>query len=326
MKETLEELLVEELRDLYDAEKQLVRALPKMAKAASAPELQQAFQTHLEVTKGQVQRIEQVFELLGQKAKSKPCKAMKGLVEEGQEIMQEDFDESMMDSALIGAAQKVEHYEIAGYGTARTLAQALGRKDAAQLLQETLDEEGATDKQLTAIAKGLLKEAVRAASRASMDIGGEEESGSRRGRSSNGGRSQSSGRQPSGRSSGSKAKSQSARLAGAPGTAGRAASRSKSGEGGGKSSGGSITTTDHEEIQRWAEERGGKPACVRGTGRKGDTGMIRIDFPGYSGGDSLQEIEWDEFFEKFDANNLALVYQEKTAGGQKSNFNKLVKR
>lgn len=316
MKETLEELLVEELRDLYDAEKQLVRALPKMAKAASSPELKEAFQTHLEVTKGQVQRIEQVFELLGQKARSKPCKAMKGLVEEGQEIMQEDFEESMMDSALIGAAQKVEHYEIAGYGTVRTLAQALGRKDAAQLLQETLDEEGATDKQLTGIAKTLLKEAMRAGSR-SADM--EEEASSGRGRSRSA-RGQSSGK------AGGKSNGQSARVAGARGTAGKSNRSSRSSNGGGKASAGSNTTTDHEEIRRWAEERGGKPACVKGTGSKSDTGMIRIDFPGYSGGDSLQEIEWDEFFEKFDENGLALVYQEQTAGGQKSNFNKLVKR
>ncbi len=158
---TLEDTFVDEIRDLYDAEKQLVRALPKMAKAANSAELVAAFKEHLEQTKGQVQRLEQVFELLGQKARSKPCKAMKGLVEEGQEIIAQDASENLMDLALIGAAQKVEHYEIAGYGTLRTFAQAMGNKQAAQLLDQTLKEEEATDKKLTQIAKGLYKAAQR---------------------------------------------------------------------------------------------------------------------------------------------------------------------
>jgi ferritin-like metal-binding protein YciE len=159
---TLQDALVEQLRDLYDAEKQLVRALPKMAKGCNSAELKTAFQEHLEVTKGQVQRLEQVFELLGQKARSKPCKAMKGLVEEGAEIMQEDMQEQLLDLTLIGGAQKVEHYEIAGYGTLRTFAQAIGNKEVAQLLDQTLKEEEAADKKLTQIAKSLYKEAQRA--------------------------------------------------------------------------------------------------------------------------------------------------------------------
>jgi len=159
--QTLEDSFVDEIRDLYDAEKQLVRALPKMAKAASSEELVTAFKEHLEQTKGQVQRLEQVFEMLGQKARSKPCKAMKGLVEEGQEIMEQDASENLLDLALIGAAQKVEHYEIAGYGTLRTFAQAMGNKEAAQLLDQTLKEEEATDKKLTQIAKSLYKAAQR---------------------------------------------------------------------------------------------------------------------------------------------------------------------
>ncbi len=160
--QTLEDALVEQLRDLYDAEKQLVRALPKMAKGSTSEELKAAFQEHLEVTKGQVQRLEQVFEMLGQKARSKACKAMKGLVEEGAEIMQEDMQEQLLDLTLIGAAQKVEHYEIAGYGTLRTFAQAMGNKDVAQLLDQTLKEEEAADKKLTQIAKTLYREAQRA--------------------------------------------------------------------------------------------------------------------------------------------------------------------
>lgn len=159
--QTMEQIFVEEIRDLYDAEKQLTRALPKMAKASNSQELKAAFTEHLEVTKGQIARLEQVFEMLEQKARSKPCKAMKGLIEEGQEQMETNADAPIKDLALIGAAQKVEHYEIAGYGTVRTMAQQMGRKDVAQLLEETLREEEATDKKLTQVAKGVYKEAQR---------------------------------------------------------------------------------------------------------------------------------------------------------------------
>lgn len=150
---SLEDVLVDELKDLLDAEKQLTRALPKMAKSANAPELKEAFQEHLEVTKGQVERLEQVFDQLGKPARGKPCQAMKGLVTEGQERMSEGLPEELLDVALIAAAQKVEHYEMAGYGTVRTLAQTLGHRDAAQLLEQTLREEEEADKKLTSIAK-----------------------------------------------------------------------------------------------------------------------------------------------------------------------------
>src|SRR5229473_7417062 len=129
------------MKDLYDAEKQLVKALPKMAKAASNEELKEAFESHLEETKGHVERLEQAFQLLEQKAKSKPCEAMKGLISEGQQTMQEDFSEPLLDSAIICAAQKVEHYEIAGYGTLKSWADTLGLDDVAGLLDETLEEE-----------------------------------------------------------------------------------------------------------------------------------------------------------------------------------------
>ncbi len=158
---TLDELLVDELRDLLDAEKQLVKALPKMARAASFAELKTAFQEHLEQTKGHVSRLEQVFENLGQKARSKPCKAMQGLIAEGQETMQEEGSEPVIDLALIGAAQRVEHYEIAAYGTARAIAKSLGNQQAVELLQATLNEEEQTDKKLTQLAKGLYKDAIR---------------------------------------------------------------------------------------------------------------------------------------------------------------------
>jgi ferritin-like metal-binding protein YciE len=162
--QTLEDAFVEEIRDLYDAEKQLVRALPKMAKAAHSEELRDAFREHLEVTRNQVQRLERIFEMLDQKARSKPCKGMRGLIEEGQEVIEENSgaEEHIADLDLIAAAQKVEHYEISGYGTARTFAQAIGQKEAAQLLDETAKEEGETDKKLTQLAKTLYKEAYKA--------------------------------------------------------------------------------------------------------------------------------------------------------------------
>lgn len=157
------DLLVEELKDLYSAENQLVKALPKMAKAATSEELQQAFETHLQETEVHVQRLERVGKKLGETMKGKKCKAMQGLVDEGKEVMEEDAEAVLLDLALIGAAQKVEHYEIAGYGTARTLAQISGEDDVAKLLQETLDEEGETDKKLTEIAMELNLEAVATA-------------------------------------------------------------------------------------------------------------------------------------------------------------------
>lgn len=157
---SLHDLLVEELRDLYSAENQLVKALPKLAKTAFSPDLSTAFQNHLKETQGQVLRLEKVFQHLEAKPRGKKCKAMEGLIEEGKEIMQEDMDESLMDAALIGAAQKVEHYEIAGYGTARTFAEILGYDNVVTLLQETLDEEAAADKLLTDIAENANYEAA----------------------------------------------------------------------------------------------------------------------------------------------------------------------
>jgi ferritin-like metal-binding protein YciE len=154
---TLNELFVEELRDLYDAEKQLTRALPKMAKAAASDKLRAAFQEHLQQTEGHVERLEQIFEALGEKATGKKCAAMAGLVKEGEEIAS-DTEEQVRDAGLIAAAQKVEHYEIAGYGTARTHAELLGQDDAVQLLEETLNEEKETDAKLTELAESSANE------------------------------------------------------------------------------------------------------------------------------------------------------------------------
>ena len=160
---TPRDLLVHELKDLYSAETQLLKALPRMAKAATSDELREAFENHLQQTENQVERLEKIGKQLGETMKGKKCKAMEGLVAEAKEVMEEDADDTIMDLALIGAAQKVEHYEIAGYGTARTLAELVGEDDVAEILQETLDEEGATDKLLTEIAMELNVEAIGAA-------------------------------------------------------------------------------------------------------------------------------------------------------------------
>ena len=150
---TLEDLFVDLLKDLHSAEKQLVKALPKMVKAAEASDLQKAFQDHLKQTEGHVERLDQIFSDLEASPRGKKCVGMEGLIEEGNEIMQENAEPEVMDAGLIAAAQKVEHYEIAGYGTARTWAQQLGYDRAARLLQDTLDEEGEANKKLTAIAE-----------------------------------------------------------------------------------------------------------------------------------------------------------------------------
>jgi len=160
---TLQDLFVEQLQDLHDAENQILKALPKMAKAASAPELRQAFEEHLEQSRAHVERLDQVFNQLGAKSKGKPCKAMQGLITEGEELIKEKADPAVRDAGLIAAAQRVEHYEMAAYGCARTYARQLGQNQAAGLLQLTLDEEGATDKKLTYLAETLINlEAERA--------------------------------------------------------------------------------------------------------------------------------------------------------------------
>jgi ferritin-like metal-binding protein YciE len=153
--QALKELYIDELKDIYNAENQLVKALPKMAKAASSDELRTGFEQHLEQTRGHVQRLEQIFKALGEKPSGKKCKGMEGLVAEGQEMMDEDFEDDLMDAALISAAQRVEHYEIAAYGTVRTYAELLGEENAATLLEQTLQEEKETDQKLTDLASDI---------------------------------------------------------------------------------------------------------------------------------------------------------------------------
>jgi ferritin-like metal-binding protein YciE len=151
---TLHDAFLDELRDLYDAEKQLTKALPKMAKAANSPDLRSAFEEHLEETKGHVERLEEVFESLDEKAKGKHCDGIAGIIEEGKTVMDEDMNDATMDARLIAAGQRVEHYEMAAYGTVVAWARDMGHSDAERLLQETLDEEKAADEKLTSLAEG----------------------------------------------------------------------------------------------------------------------------------------------------------------------------
>lgn len=270
--ETTSELLLNEVRDLYDAEKQLLRALPRLAKKVQSQELATAMRDHVEQTRTQIGRLEEIFGMLGQKAKSHPCKGMKGLVEEAQELAEEKRS-GTLDCALAGAGRKVEHYEMAGYLSAQEIARGLGQKDAARLLSESLEEEKEMDRRLKQLSSQLFRDA-----------------------NGNGAPT---------------------RKTAARGTRQNGAKNAKKL---------TKTTTDHDQIREWAEARGAKPACVKGTGKKRPGYMIRLDFPGFSGAESLQEITWDEFFEQFDKNKLALIYQERTAEGETSNFNKFVSR
>ena len=151
---TLHDAFIDELRDTYDAEKQLTKALPKLAKAASNPKLRQAFEAHLKETEGQIERLEEVFESLGEKVRGKHCDGIAGIIEEGKSVMEENFDETTMDACLIAAGQRAEHYEVAAYGTLVAWAQAMGHIEAATLLQQNLDEEKAADEKLTGLAEG----------------------------------------------------------------------------------------------------------------------------------------------------------------------------
>jgi ferritin-like metal-binding protein YciE len=150
---TLHDAFIDELRDTYDAERQLIKALPKLAKAASNPELRAAFESHLEETRGQVERLEEVFASLDEKVRGKHCDGIAGIIEEGKSIMEEDFDEATMDACLIAAGQRAEHYEMAAYGTLVAWARAMGHDEAADLLQQTLDEEKAADEKLSGLAE-----------------------------------------------------------------------------------------------------------------------------------------------------------------------------
>jgi ferritin-like metal-binding protein YciE len=171
----LKELYIDELRDIYNAENQLIKALPKMAKAANSEELRAGFEEHLEQTKGHAQRLEQIFSALGEKPSGKKCKGMEGLIEEGKEMMEEDLEDEALDAGLISAAQRVEHYEIAAYGCVRTYAKILGEEEAASLLEQTLEEEKETDEKLTELAENINVEAAGSGSEEGEE--GEEDEG-----------------------------------------------------------------------------------------------------------------------------------------------------
>src|SRR5687767_6871328 len=200
--ENLHELFVDELKDIYDAEKQLTKALPKMAKAADSEELRAAFEEHLEITRMQVNRLEEVFKSLGIAARGKPCEGMKGLIEEGQEKMQELEQGPTLDAALIASAQKVEHYEIATYGTLATFAEIMGHQDAKDLLGQTLDEEKEADEKLTQVAGEINFEAETEQAGEEQEAGGMAMASNRTSRG--GGARSSSGSR--GRSNGSRSK------------------------------------------------------------------------------------------------------------------------
>jgi ferritin-like metal-binding protein YciE len=179
---TLQEMLVDEIRDLYHAEKQLTKALPKMARAATHEDLREAFEMHLEETREQITRLEDVFEALGEKPKTKPCKGMAGIIEEGAELMQEDAEEAVMDAGLIAAAQRAEHYEIGAYGTCVEWARLLGLDEVVSLLEQTLEEEKAADKKLTMLAEQEINQAAVAQGQPEEEEEEEEEAAPARGR------------------------------------------------------------------------------------------------------------------------------------------------
>ncbi len=197
---TLHDAFLDELRDAYDAEKQLIKALPKMAKAAESDELRTAFQTHLQETQGHAERLEQVFASLNEKVRGKHCDGVAGIIEEGKAIMEEDFEGTTMDACLIAAAQRAEHYEMAAYGTLVAWAKAMGHNQAVGLLEEILQEEKATDEKLTQLAESGINQEAATAAHGSAEGDEEEEDATSSGRSA--GRSSGSASRSSGRSSG----------------------------------------------------------------------------------------------------------------------------
>ncbi|HET9372879.1 MAG TPA: ferritin-like domain-containing protein [Vicinamibacterales bacterium] len=202
---TLHDAFIDELRDTYDAEKQLTKALAKLAKAATNPELKEAFESHLEETEAQIGRLEQVFESLDEKVRGKHCEGIAGIIEEGKAIMEEDFDDGTMDACLIAAGQRAEHYEMAAYGTLIAWAQAMGHTDAVNLLQQTLDEEKTADEKLTSLAEGGINQ--EAADAAHSDEGeGEEDENEEPVGAAMGARRSNAGRSGGGRSIAAKSK------------------------------------------------------------------------------------------------------------------------
>jgi ferritin-like metal-binding protein YciE len=325
--ETMEDFYLKELKDVADAERQLMKALPKMAKAATTQELRQAFEIHTRETQEQLRRIEKILKNHGESASGPRCKGMQGIISEGEEFLEEEPDEMLIDVGLITSAQKVEHYEIATYGCLTTYARLLGLEEDARLLHRTLAEEKATDGKLSLLAEdaGLNEEAASGETPEDLQASeNEEQEGdqemetsprSKRQAGRGGKRAQSArGASNGGRARGGSQQGKQSRRGGS-----RASASSRGRDGAAQS------TKDLEEIRAWAEERGGKPATVKSTrGKRDGAGILRIDFPGYSGAGSLEEISWDEWYQKFQENNLTFLYQDRTKDGQQSRFFKLV--
>jgi ferritin-like metal-binding protein YciE len=225
--QTLRELMIEEIRDLYDAERQLVKALPKMAKGASSDELRSLIEAHLGETQGQVKRLEQAFEMLQEKPRGKHCAGIAGIIKEGSDLLEEDFDGAVMDAGIIAGAQRAEHYEMGAYGSVIAWAKQLGEGDVASLLEETLEEEKGADEKLTALAEGSINE--QAASEAGGDRASmEKDTGRRSAAKGNGGNGAARATSSAGSKNGSGKRSMAAPPSAKPGrngSAGRSASR-----------------------------------------------------------------------------------------------------
>jgi ferritin-like metal-binding protein YciE len=206
-----EELFVDELKDIYSAEKQAVKAFPRLAKAVQSEELKQAMQDHLEQTKGQVERLDRIFEILEERSSGKTCEGMKGLVEEAQSQLEEIEKGPVLDCAMIGALQRIEHYEIAAYGTAATLAEAMGKDEIKELLGETLEEEKETDERLTQVAQSVNSEALSEGGEEEGEDENESSSNGSRGGSTSRGSSRSSSKKSSSRSGSSRSGKKSSR-------------------------------------------------------------------------------------------------------------------
>jgi ferritin-like metal-binding protein YciE len=303
--ESMEDFYLKELKDVADAERQILKALPKMAKAAQTPELRQALQLHERETQEQLKRVERILKEHGDSGSTK-CPGMQGILKEGEEFLAEEPDESLIDVGLITAAQKVEHYEIASYGCLTTYARLLGYERDARELFRTLAEEKSTDSKLSLLAEDLGLNEEAAAGETPEDIAASDAEGDEQ-EESEGKEQPRSKRQARGQSKGRGQNGGSTRGAGANRRAGSA-----------------VATQDLEEIREWAEARGGKPAAVKRTGKKNAPGILRIDFPGYSGQDTLEEISWDDWYKKFQKENLTFLYQDRNKDGKESRFFKLV--
>ncbi|WP_372623170.1 ferritin-like domain-containing protein [Falsiroseomonas sp.] len=288
MTEEITQLLVEQLKDAHSAERQTLRAMPRLARQASSQSLKDALEAHVQETEGQVERLEQALQTMGAKPGRRVCEGMRGLIEEAQGQLKEYGKGPLADVLIIAAQQRVEHYEIASYGTMAALAKTAGEREVASLLAETLREEEQTDKALSRLAQREVNPAAGGRGRASQDA-------PRRGRAS-----------------AATAERAGTRSKATPKTRPKAAKAASTTRPKARRNSGAKVTTDHDEIRRWAEERGGTPAAVERTHEGGDTGIIRIMFPDNprSEHEALVEIPWEEFFRQFEESKLALLHDE----------------